>query len=169
MGLAAIATVVLGAWLQGPGALAPQPIAFNHRLHLEGAQGIECADCHQFVKSQHYAGLPSKYVCFGCHDADADQDDTEADAFQPAFASLMAFANADGDIPWHRVTEIPNDVFFSHRRHVSVAMIDCRECHPLMPDRTSPPKRGPAGMTMDTCLACHQERGASVDCISCHR
>lgn len=165
----AIAVVVFGAWVRLPGKLPPQPIAFNHRIHLERIQGVTCDLCHQFVLSQTYAGLPSKYICFDCHDPDADEGDTEADAFKPQFETLMAFVNADEDIPWHRVTAMPEDVFFSHRRHVTVAKLDCRECHPNMPDRTTPPDRGPIEMSMDTCLQCHEQRGASVDCVACHR
>ncbi len=165
---AVVAIVVLGAWVRGPGSLPPQPIDVNHRLHLERA-GVGCSDCHQFVTSQHYAGLPSKYICFDCHDPDADEDDSEADAFKPKFASLMAFAKTDGDIPWRRVTTNRDDVFFSHRRHVAVAKLDCRECHEEMPDRTSPPTRGPIQMPMDECIDCHEQKVASVDCVACHR
>jgi hypothetical protein len=163
-----VSIVALGAWVQGPGTLQPQPIAFNHKVHIEQA-GLSCPECHQFVTSQHYAGLPSKYICFDCHDPDADEDDSEADAFNPKFADLMAFGKTDGDIPWHRVTINREDVFFSHRRHVTAAKLDCRECHKDMPDRTSPPTRGPVQMSMDTCINCHEQNAASVDCVSCHR
>ena len=163
-----VAVLALGAWIYAPGPLPPQPIAFNHRLHLERVQGITCQDCHMFVLSETYAGLPSKVVCFGCHDPDADEDDKEADAFKAKFAGLMAFAGTEGEIPWHRVTIIREDVFFSHRRHVTVAKLDCRECHPEMPDRTSPPTRGPIEMKMSTCIRCHEENNASVDCVACH-
>jgi hypothetical protein len=161
--------VALGAWLLEPEALPPQPIAFNHKLHLERAQGIVCQDCHQFVTTQTYAGLPSKFLCFDCHDPYGDESDVDADVNQPRFADLMVFSMADTDIPWHRVTTTREDVFFSHRMHVTVAGLDCRECHPRMPDRTRPPTRGPIQIAMDTCIDCHEENGASVDCVSCHR
>lgn len=164
-----ITVVVLGGWMSSPGTLPPQPIAFNHRLHLERVQGIECQHCHQFVTSETYAGLPSRFICFDCHDPEPDEDDTEADLRKPRFATLMAFVNSEGDIPWHRVTSTREDVFFSHRRHVTVAKLDCRTCHPNMPDRTSPPTRGPIQMAMATCIRCHEESNASVDCIACHR
>ncbi|MHC4142915.1 MAG: hypothetical protein ACYSUF_13995 [Planctomycetota bacterium] len=38
-----------------------------------------------------------------------------------------------------------------------------------MPDRTRPPTRGPVQIAMDTCIDCHEENGASVDCVACHR
>ncbi len=163
------AGVVWAARIHEAGDLPPQPIAFNHRLHLERAQGITCQDCHQLAATQTYAGIPSKYVCFGCHDPEADKNDPAADRSKPAFAALMSFASSEGDIPWHRVTATRADVFFSHRRHVSVAKLDCRVCHGDMPARTRPPSRGPIVIRMNTCLACHRDRNASVDCVSCHR
>ncbi|MHC4413785.1 MAG: cytochrome c3 family protein [Planctomycetota bacterium] len=164
-----IGGVALGALLRDSATLPPQPIAFNHKLHLERAQGITCEDCHQFVTSQVYAGLPSKFICFDCHDVDADESDNGPDADRSELTALAGYADAEGDIPWHRVTATREDVFFSHRMHVTVARIDCRECHPKMPDRTSPPTRGPLQIEMDTCIGCHEDNGASVDCVSCHR
>ncbi|MBI4605241.1 MAG: cytochrome c3 family protein [Planctomycetes bacterium] len=170
---AAIAIAVAGAALAARAfesdRLPPQPIAFNHRLHLERAQGIACLDCHSSATSQTYAGIPGKAICFGCHDPDPDPDDASADARKPAFDTLMAFAKDEGDIPWRRVTATREDVFFSHRRHVAVAKIDCRRCHGDMPERTSPPTHGPIVISMDECLSCHEETKASADCVSCHR
>lgn len=147
--------------------LAPQPLDFNHRLHLERVQGVRCENCHLFANSRHFAGVPSKRLCFGCHEPEGEGADT--DAKKPAFAELMSFADTEGDIPWRRVTASHEDVFFSHRRHVKVAEIDCRRCHPDIPDRTSPPTEGLIEMSMDTCIECHRESNASVDCIACHR
>lgn len=164
-----LSAVALIAMIRAPGRLPEQPIAFNHRLHLERVQGIQCQDCHRFVNDHTFAGIPGKQICFECHDAHPAEDDLEAEARQPRFATLMAFATAEGDIPWHRVTTLRDDVFFSHRRHVTVGKIECRRCHPGIPERTSPPTHGPAEMNMDSCIACHEESGTSVDCLACHR
>jgi hypothetical protein len=161
--------IVLGARFRGGHALDPQPIAFNHRLHLERAQGIACADCHQFVNSETYAGIPSKHICLSCHDAYGDENDPQADVNKAAFAELMRYARSDEEIPWHRVTATRDDVFFSHRRHVTVGKLDCTECHPKMPKRTEPPTRGPLIISMATCFGCHREQNATEDCVACHR
>lgn len=161
-----ISAVALLAAVHDRGGLPPQPIAFNHRVHLERVQGISCQDCHSSAPSEYFAGIPSKHVCFECHDP--TEEDADADASKPEFAELMSFAGIDGDIPWHRVTASREDVFFSHRRHVTVAEIECRQCHPRMPDRTSPPTHEIV-MSMDTCMNCHRKSSTTVDCIACHR
>ena len=161
-----LSAALLSAVIRAQSSLPPQPIDFNHRLHLERVQGIKCEDCHRFATTQPFAGLPSKHVCFECHDPNPGGDAGEEEVKK--FASLMAFADTSGDIPWHRVTALREDVFFSHRRHVTVGKIDCRRCHPDMPELTSPPTRGPTQMSMSTCIECHEEAKSSVDCISCH-
>jgi c(7)-type cytochrome triheme protein len=164
----AIAGATVGSRLRAMKDLPAQPIAFNHRLHLEKAQGITCADCHSFVTTETYAGLPSKQLCFDCHEVE-DPGESEASEMHAELVALMRFADVEHDIPWERVTETPSHVFFSHRRHVAVAGIDCADCHPTMAERTVPPTRGPIVMKMDVCLDCHEAQDASEDCVACHR
>ncbi|MHC4608768.1 MAG: hypothetical protein ACYS7M_00290, partial [Planctomycetota bacterium] len=56
---------------------------------------------------QRRARLLTRKIHNHCHEAYADESETEADANQPRFATLMAFAEAEHDIPWHRVTTNP--------------------------------------------------------------
>lgn len=163
------AVVVLGGFVPRGNELAPQPIEFNHKIHLDRVQGIQCQNCHLFAVSEHFAGIPGKELCFGCHDPVAEEGDADADANKTEFAALMSFTEAGGDIPWRRVTALREDVFFSHRRHFGVAKIGCRHCHADIPDRTRPPTEGPIEMSMGTCIDCHESSAASVDCIACHR
>jgi menaquinone reductase, multiheme cytochrome c subunit len=145
-------------------ALLAQPIEFNHRMHLEVA-GLDCVDCHRFAATQTYAGIPSKSLCLECHDMDVA---ATADPSQPdRFATLRALVEQEGDIPWVRITNVPDDVFFSHRRHVAVAGLDCRECHADMADRTTPPRRIER-MRMSACTKCHEKHGRPSDCTDCH-
>jgi len=170
---AAIAVIVVAggtavALRGGNGDVLPeQPIAFNHHLHLEKVQGIECVDCHRFAQTEAYAGIPSKDLCLECHEADV-AGDTGGGETDSRFEELKALVEADGDIAWVRVTGVPDDVFFSHRRHVSAESLDCRECHADMPERTSPPRRANR-MRMSACTGCHELNGKSEDCIDCHR
>lgn len=140
-----------------------QPIAFNHAVHL-GDAGLECLACHTDAETAVYAGLPGKDICFDCHDVDDEEDQQHREK-----AKLVLFADSDQEIPWARVALTEPDVFFSHRRHVTAAGLDCLHCHPDQTTLTAPPSHARLVMSMDDCLACHEEQGASVDCLACHR
>ena len=89
-------------------------------------------------------------------------------ALKPELSKLKEFASA-GWIPWNRVYSQPDYVFFSHRRHVVVAKLDCANCHGDMGSLSSPPIRPAVDQSMDWCMNCHQQRQASTDCVSCHK
>ena len=139
-----------------------QPISFNHVIHLEDA-GITCDECHTNAATGVFAGLPGKEICLDCHDVDEEADS------HPEKDKLFAFDESDGDIPWRRVAVTRPDVYFSHRRHVASGKLDCLECHPDQPSLKKPPRSARLVMSMDDCIACHEERNASSDCLACHR
>ena len=157
-----VACVAIVYGVTGRGALVEQPLLFNHAVHIDEA-GAQCLDCHKDAESDTVAGLPGKEVCFDCHDID-EEADTHAEK-----DLLFAYYERDDDLPWGRVEVTRPDVYFSHRRHVTSAKMDCLECHPKQPTLTSPPQYASLVMTMDDCLACHEEQRASVDCLACHR
>jgi len=43
----------------------PQPIAFNHQLHI--GLGVQCLYCHPGAWRGPSAGLPTQAKCWGCH------------------------------------------------------------------------------------------------------
>jgi len=139
-----------------------QPIAFNHNVHVREAS-LSCTDCHKDVNAHSYAGIPGKTACLECHDID------EEEGTHPEKDRLFRYADTDDDIPWVRVAVTRPDVFFSHRRHVVAADMDCLECHPGQPSLTQPPATVELVMTMTDCIKCHEEKGASIDCLACHR
>ncbi len=164
VGLGAIGAVVFAL---ARGYLAPetveQPIAFNHKIHGEEAK-IDCTTvCHTAAPSEVYAGLPSKWVCYECHDPDEDYPD------QPVKARLAEYVDLDEDILWQRVAVTRPDVYFSHRRHVTAAQIECGRCHPGVETAAEPLSRVSQVLTMNQCLDCHEHEGADVDCLACHR
>ncbi len=139
-----------------------QPIAFNHTVHLTDAD-LECLDCHTDAEHDRFAGIPGKGICLDCHDIDDEEGS------HPEKDKLFAFDELDQDIPWKRVAVAPPDVFFSHRRHVKAAGLDCLECHADQPELEAPPPTARLVMDMDDCIDCHEQEAASVDCNSCHR
>jgi len=145
-----------------PGAMGGvrQPIAYNHRLHTQDLE-ISCENCHVGATSGEQAGPPDLQTCLECHEeAVTDKADEE---------KIRAYASKGEQIPWKRLTCLPDHVFFSHRRHVTVGQIDCATCHGPMAVQTKPPEKALKTLKMSDCLHCHEKSGASLDCNACHR
>jgi hypothetical protein len=136
-----------------------QPIAFNHAQHI--ASGLACTDCHKGAQTEEHATIPDLATCMGCHATPLGKSAEEA--------KLKAFAAAGAEIPWRPVTQVPAHVYFSHRRHATLAKIDCATCHGAMEKLTAPP-RGPfRAPSMDNCIECHNQNRVNTDCNDCHR
>lgn len=157
MGLALLAGGVLVAKRLEPAVR--QPIQFNHAKHI--AQQLTCSFCHSYVEDQAFAGLPKLETCMLCHSAPQGESAEEE--------KVRQFGEKGKPIPWRRLYRTPGHTFFSHRRHVAVAKIECQTCHGAIAQATAPPARPAVTQSMAWCIACHQKRQASVDCNSCHR
>lgn len=156
-----------------------QPIAFNHKAHIDN--GLECTFCHESVESSEHADVPPSELCTACHMERADRrqvlitDEGRTGAPQDGgeeetvAAALQAFGERGEPVPWRRIYDLPDHVYFSHRRHVTVARIECAECHGDVPNLTRPASYPLVDHKMDWCTGCHVARGASTDCIHCHR
>lgn len=143
--------------LAGPSA--HQPIAYNHKVHL--AQGLECGMCHTGIaEGKPRAGLPTVEICASCH----NQDDTT-----PRAQLVREYVAASRPIAWQRVYRVPSHVLFSHRRHVGVGKLDCALCHGDMTKVEKPVTRPAVKITMRRCVACHESRKVTADCMACHR
>ncbi len=140
-------------------AHAPQqPIAFNHARHIQN--GLSCTDCHSGVQTQAKATLPNLDTCMTCHQAALSSSAEEE--------KIRKIAAQNGELRWVQLTQVPPHVFFSHRRHVSVANLACAECHGPMDKATQPPLRPYRELTMNACIGCHQSHGVNADCNDCH-
>ncbi len=136
-----------------------QPIRYNHAIHV--ANGLACEDCHVGARTSERATLPGLDTCLGCHREPLTKSTEEE--------KIRVIERSGQEIAWVQVTRVPRHVYFSHRRHVSLAGLNCSECHGAMEKRTEPPSRPFRPMTMDACIECHQQRKASHDCNDCHR
>jgi len=137
-----------------------QPIAFNHRLHVTDL-GSQCTDCHLYAESGVRATIPNLEICSFCHE--------EAQTESPEEARLVEYLQAGERIPWRKVYRVPNHVYFSHRRHTAIAGLACAECHGVMEEQEQPVSRPAVRISMDRCMDCHDEKGASNDCLLCHK
>jgi len=129
-------------WLAAmPPAAFRQPIDFPHAKH----QAVACTVCHRGAATAARAGIPDAAFCAKCH------------------------SSLPKSIAWVQVTRIPPHVMFSHRRHVTLARLDCASCHGEMRERRVPIGTAQVRLTMTTCLSCHRHEGAAEDCAACHR
>ncbi len=155
-----------------------QPINFSHKIHA-GDNGVPCKYCHAFTERSRHAGVPSVERCMGCHKF------IKTDS--PEIQKLKKFYDDKEPIPWVKVYNLPDFVYFPHKRHVR-ANVDCKTCHGDVASMSvveRPPYFSitswfkPTPLTMGWCLRCHHtvmDKGATVkkvdngwDCWTCHQ
>lgn len=136
-----------------------QPIQFNHAGHK--AKGVQCAFCHESVEGQALAGIPPVGTCMICHVVPQTKS--------PEEEKIRQVAGRGQEIPWKRLYGVPDHVFFSHQRHVTLGKVNCKTCHGAIGEAMTPPRSPAVNQTMDWCIDCHERREASVDCNACHR
>jgi Cytochrome c7 and related cytochrome c len=125
--------------------IVEQPVPFSHQHHVSGL-GIDCRFCHVTVETSGDAGMPPTYTCMTCH----SQIWTNAGLLAPVRESL---AN-NTPITWHRVTDLPDYVYFNHKIHIAKG-VGCESCHGRI-DQMALTYRTKA-FTMDFCLDCHRD------------
>ena len=122
-----------------------QPVPFSHQHHVAGL-GIDCRFCHVTVENAGNAGLPPTYTCMTCH----SQIWTNAAILAPVRESL---AN-NTPLAWHRVTDLPDYVYFNHKIHIAKG-VGCESCHGNISEMAL--TRKVRTMTMGFCLDCHRD------------
>ena len=137
-----------------------QPIRYNHKLHIESVELI-CSDCHIYVESMPSASIPNISICGDCHSEDPITDSTEE-------LKLIKYIKEQVQIPWQKIYSIPDHVYFSHRRHVSIGELECSECHGHIEEMTEPISSQAWIPSMENCIDCHNERKITRDCLACH-
>jgi len=134
-----------------------QPIAFTHTVHL--ANGLECDNCHMGTDSGPQASLPSVKFCMSCHMVIAVD--------RPEIKKIAAYQARGEEIPWVRVYDYDAlaHVRFNHAPHIR-AQVACSTCHGDMNKQTT--AKRVVDLNMGYCISCHQQRKASVECVTCH-
>ena len=142
----------------GQGFKAGQPISFNHKKHLD--QGLGCDSCHRYFKTQNFSGMPTVSICLECHKDPVTQNSEEE--------KIRQIHKKGEEIRWKRLYEQPDHVFFSHRRHVVLGKMECKNCHGDIGQSERPPSKQWVNMTMSWCMDCHAKRKVTNDCLACH-
>jgi Cytochrome c7 and related cytochrome c len=136
---------------------APGEVFLDHSIHA-GKAKMPCLSCHVYADKSPVAGLPSGRKCMGCHKFVAKE--------KPGVQLLASRVEEGRPLRWQRVFAVPDFIYFSHRVHVR-AKVDCKACHGDMAFAKTIRQDQP--FTMGRCLACHEERKASRDCLACHK
>lgn len=124
---------------------ADQPVQFDHRHHVRD-DGIDCRYCHATVDKSAHAGIPATEVCMSCH----NQVWGDSPMIEPIRRSYFS-----GDpMPWNRVHNMPDFVYFNHSIHVNKG-VGCTECHGRVDQMAAIYQAKP--MNMAWCLDCHRD------------
>jgi hypothetical protein len=192
-----VAALVVG-WVFFPIALYSndvQPVRFSHSIHtnpdiVDGETEAErCAYCHSFRGDGTFTGLPALSKCMDCHDAESPLGESPEEK-----KFLQEYLAGEKEILWHKYSEQPDCVYFSHIPHVKNGEIECKTCHGDHGSMDSLPiyrKNRISGysiniwgenisgyktntwdrMKMDDCAECHTKNGheENNDCFVCHK
>jgi hypothetical protein len=121
-----------------------QPVPFSHKHHVSGL-GIDCRYCHTTVEESAFAGIPSTKTCMTCH--------TQIWTTSPVLEPVRASFRTDTSIPWIRVNDLPDFVYFDHSIHLHKG-IGCVTCHGRVDQMPLTWRAHP--LTMEWCLECHR-------------
>ena len=135
---------------------AAQPIAFSHSHHVTEI-GIDCQFCHAYARRGPVAGIPSVQRCAGCHSVVLSEE--------PEILRVLEYWENEEPIPWVRVHDLPDHVRFTHKAHVR-AGVGCETCHGDVAGMEAAVQV--ESLSMGWCVSCHEDRGATRDCLACH-
>ena len=143
-------TILFSPRTSAIGYAPEQPVPYSHALHV-GELGLDCRYCHTTVERAAHANLPPTQTCMNCH----QQIRAASEALQPVRDS-----HASGlPIPWKRVHDLPDFVFFDHSAHLT-AGVGCVSCHGRV-DRMEV-VRQEKPLSMGWCLECHRQPDAHL-------
>ncbi len=139
-----LTTINRSAYVTGVGVAPVQPIQFSHKHHA-GELGIDCRYCHGGVERSAQAGIPPTKTCINCH----AQIWHDSEFLEPVRASFRT----DQSIPWVKVHDLPDFVYFNHSIHLHKG-VGCATCHGRVDQMNQ--IYPVASLQMEWCLDCHR-------------
>ena len=133
-----------------------QPLPFSHLQHAGNLQ-IDCRFCHRHAETGPVAGVPDLDLCLSCHRHIATD--------KPAIQQLAGYWDRQEPVPWVRLHQLPDHVYFPHNLHLR-AQVECGYCHGQVESMAQMQRI--ASLKMGWCLNCHRQNQASIDCWTCH-
>lgn len=102
--------------------------------------------------------FPATDVCMSCH---AAQPSTT-----PALKTLAGLATSGAEIPWKRVYQLPEYVYWGHDAHLD-AGLSCANCHGPV-EEFDVMQQVTNVASKNGCVTCHEARQVFIDCGDCH-
>jgi hypothetical protein len=121
-----------------------QPVPFDHSLHA-GQLGMDCRYCHVSVDKSATSSIPAAQTCMNCHSV--------VKAQSPLIEMLKKSYETGEPVPWIKVHQTPDYVYFNHSVHVDRG-VSCVECHGKINEMTRVYHAMPHSMSW--CLDCHR-------------
>src|SRR6185369_16315367 len=132
------------SWATHAGVAREQPVPFSHAHHV-GDVGLDCRYCHTSVETSAFANIPPTKTCMNCH--------SQIWNTSPTLEPVRESFRTGESIPWTRVNDLPDFVYFNHSIHVNKG-VGCESCHGRV-DRM-PLTAQEASLQMEWCLNCHR-------------
>ena len=142
-----------------PDTTPAQPIEFSHVIHA-GDNQVPCQYCHIYARRSTVAGVPSVNKCINCHKSMTKES--------PELDKLFTYWQDRTPIPWIKVHDLPDFVYFPHKRHIA-AELECSECHGDVAGMARVSRVAP--LQMGWCRDCHQQHEVKdgQQCSTCHK
>ncbi|MBI4881308.1 MAG: cytochrome c3 family protein [Planctomycetes bacterium] len=153
-----------------------QPIEFSHAI-MAGQFKIECIYCHSRAEQSAHATIPPTSTCMKCHTEIQTKD--ARGAVKANIQKLLKYWEEKTPIPWEKVYDLADFVYFDHSRHLTAAAkLDCVDCHGKV--ETMDRVERVYSLKMRWGLDCHmepppagsppwQKTRAPIHCSTCHR
>ena len=132
-----------------------QPIPFSHKVHA-GQLKLDCRYCHNTVDKAAHAAVPPSATCANCHSGADANGSVRISAIRSESLSLAPLRQSlatQQSIPWKRVHDLPDYVYFDHSAHVTHG-VSCVECHGRVDQMEVVTQVKTLSMTF--CLDCHR-------------
>jgi cytochrome c2 len=176
-----IILVLIGGYLTTKGAIglgrnkdyAPsQPIFYSHKVHA-GINQVNCLYCHGGAQDGKHSNIPSVNVCMNCHLAINEYKGTAKLYTEEGkevngtaeIQKLYKYANFTPGkpwdaskaqaIPWVRIHNLPDHVYFNHSQHVKAGKVQCQTCHGEITKMDEVKQF--SDLSMGWCVNCHRE------------
>jgi cytochrome c2 len=158
-----------------------QPIFYSHKVHA-GINKINCQYCHSAAEKGRHAMVPSTNVCMNCHKQINEYTGAEEHPLYTAegeevngtaeIQKLYKYAGWNPEkkaynrdpktneilataIPWIKIHNLPDHVYFNHSVHVVSGKVACQQCHGNIEEMDEVKQH--SELSMGWCINCHRE------------